>query len=396
MKNLFGKIVCIAVVCTAGTMPLAAQYEKWNMAFGVPFLNKNGVWYSREFERNIRSASGIGFHGDKALRINNRTKNPILGISPNEIRANYTPAGQLAVIDVFFSNKGDNADIKKIRKLIRDTARTLEKKLTGIGGTPVRCDYGHRKMQNNALKWSCGKTDIVLEYVNKEYVVLHICYPVQNVPAAMTAKKDVSVKNADVSENVASNLFGDVYIENIPMVEQGNKGYCVPATVERVLRYYGINNINMHQLADAGNTRQGGGTSSREMFKGISSACRRSGLKMNSPGEVRLKMIKKYIDKGIPLFWSMYSNAEYEKLRSRNRYLRERAASPQEWAEKNKKLTVPRDGDGHMCLIIGYNELSREIAVSNSWGGAEVHPSWVPLHIAVKVSQGSTVVLMPR
>ena len=297
---------------------------------------------------------------------------------------------------LFFSNKGDNADIKKIRKLIRDTARTLEKKLTGIGGTPARCDYGHRKMQNNALKWSCGKTDIILEYVNKEYVVLHICYPVQNVPAAMTAKKDVSVKNADVSENVASNLFGDVYIENIPMVEQGNKGYCVPATVERVLRYYGINNINMHQLADAGNTRQGGGTSSREMFKGISSACRRSGLKMNSPGEVRLKMIKKYIDKGIPLFWSMYSNAEYEKLRSRNRYLRERAASPQEWAEKNKKLTVSRDGDGHMCLIIGYNELSREIAVSNSWGGAEVHPSWVPLHIAVKVSQGSTVVLMPR
>ena len=38
------------------------------------------------------------------------------------------------------------------------------------------------------------------------------------------------------------------------MVDQGQKGYCVPATVERVLRYYGINDLNMHQLAEAGKT----------------------------------------------------------------------------------------------------------------------------------------------
>ena len=111
------------------------------------------------------------------------------------------------------------------------------------------------------------------------------------------------------------------------MVDQGPKGYCVPATVERVLKYYGINNMNMHQLADAGNTRQGGGTTTREMFGGISSACRRSGLKMASPGEVRLKVIKKYIDEGIPVFWCMYSNSDYEELRTRSRHLRKNASS---------------------------------------------------------------------
>ena len=152
----------------------------------------------------------------------------------------------------------------------------------------------------------------------------------------------------------------------------------------------------MHQLADAGNTRKGGGTTNREMFSGISSACRRCGLKMAAPGEVRLKEIKKYIDSGIPIFWSMYSGTDYEVLRSRNSYLRQRASSPQEWAKKNKKLSVKRDGGGHMCLIIGYNESTQEIAVSNSWGMGEVKPSWVPLHIALKVSQGKTVVLMPR
>ena len=152
----------------------------------------------------------------------------------------------------------------------------------------------------------------------------------------------------------------------------------------------------MHQLADAGNTRQGGGTTTREMFGGISSACRRSGLKMASPGEVRLKVIKKYIDEGIPVFWCMYSNSDYEELRTRSRHLRKNASSPKAWAEKCKKIIVPREGNPHMCLIIGYNELSQEIAVSNSWGMGEIKPSWVPMHIAQRVSQGKTVVLMPR
>ena len=396
MKNLLGKILCAVVVYTATVMPLAAQHEKWNRELGAAFLNNSGVWYRADFEQNLRRVSGIPFHGSDMLRINNRTKNPILGVSPNEIRATYTPEGRLSVIDVVFYNKGDNADAKNIRKVIRNTARMLEKKLTAIGGTPVRCDYGLNKLQNNALKWTCGNVDIILEYVNKEFAMLHICYPSPNMPGKNGKSAKKSVEDKDFSGNVASNIFGDVYIENIPMVEQGNKGYCVPATVERVLRYYGITNVNMHQLADAGNTRQGGGTTTREMFGGISSACRRSGLKMASPGEVRLKVIKKYIDEGIPVFWCMYSNSDYEELRTRSRHLRKNASSPKAWAEKCKKIIVPREGNPHMCLIIGYNELSQEIAVSNSWGMGEIKPSWVPMHIAQRVSQGKTVVLMPR
>ena len=46
---------------------------------------------------------------------------------------------------------------------------------------------------------------------------------------------------------------GDVLIENIPMVDQGPKGYCVPATWERYLRYFDMP-ADMYLLAIVGGT----------------------------------------------------------------------------------------------------------------------------------------------
>ena len=51
---------------------------------------------------------------------------------------------------------------------------------------------------------------------------------------------------------------GDVIIRNIPMVDQGPKGYCSPATWERYLRYMEIP-ADMYLLALAARTRTGGG-----------------------------------------------------------------------------------------------------------------------------------------
>ena len=395
MKVFFGKICLFFIFIFLLALPVYSQYEAWNKLFGVPFFNANYQWQRQEFEQSMRRNCRLFFRGSNELR----TAVPrfkILDSTPHEIRANYDISGNLTVIDIFFANKGDNVEDRRIRKVIRNTARSLEKKISVLGGEPRSSEYGHRKMQNDAQKWSiANKAEIVLEYASSEFVALHISFATQSGSSGKQ-NKQTAASETDILNNVSSTIFGDVYIKNIPMVNQGNKGYCVPATVERVLRYYGINNINMHQLADAGNTNRGGGTSSRAMFRGISSACRKSGLKMASNGDVRMKMVKKYIDRGIPIFWSMFSNPEYEALRMKSKQLRPQAESPQAWAKKNKKIKISRGGNGHMCLIIGYNELTEEVAVSNSWGDHEIPPSWIPLQVAVRVSQGSTVVLMPR
>ncbi|GDY18595.1 hypothetical protein LBMAG55_19180 [Verrucomicrobiota bacterium] len=52
------------------------------------------------------------------------------------------------------------------------------------------------------------------------------------------------------------------------MVNQGPKGYCVPATWERVLRYMGIP-ADMYVLAMVGQSGAGGGTSLSTLAAGV-------------------------------------------------------------------------------------------------------------------------------
>jgi hypothetical protein len=66
----------------------------------------------------------------------------------------------------------------------------------------------------------------------------------------------------DHVERLAS---GDVKLRGIPMVDQGEKGYCVVASLERVLRYYGAA-VDQHELAQLANSDGNAGTSMDAML----------------------------------------------------------------------------------------------------------------------------------
>ena len=53
---------------------------------------------------------------------------------------------------------------------------------------------------------------------------------------------------------------GDVWLGDVPMVDQGQKGYCVVASTERVMRYYG-SDVDANELAQVANSSASGGTS---------------------------------------------------------------------------------------------------------------------------------------
>ena len=73
-----------------------------------------------------------------------------------------------------------------------------------------------------------------------------------------------------LKENIVKNSKGDVMIENIPMVDQGQKGYCAAASAERILRYYGLD-IDQHQVAQLAETSAQGGTSIEGITDAITS-----------------------------------------------------------------------------------------------------------------------------
>ena len=86
----------------------------------------------------------------------------------------------------------------------------------------------------------------------------------------------------------------DVIINNIPMVDQGPKGYCAPATVERCMRFMGIS-ADMYLLANIGKTSIGGGTSMKTLFGNIGRDIKRKGRSFDEySGEIKIEIFKKY------------------------------------------------------------------------------------------------------
>ena len=213
------------------------------------------------------------------------------------------------------------------------------------------------------------------------------------------------VAKTKAKANVTKNDAGDVWIDNVPMVDQGQKGYCAAAVTERVLRYYG-NDIDEHQIAQMAGTTAQGGTSVAEMIetvRTVGSKCRlgfqsvvstagslkeiekdvaaynKVAKQMGRPAialdacmegdtimvariadgmepEVLLKTrmrdsrfkrflagVKKSVDQGIPVFWGVTLG-------------------------KFPEPDIPQASGGHMRLIIGYNAKTHEILYSDTWG----------------------------
>lgn len=206
-----------------------------------------------------------------------------------------------------------------------------------------------------------------------------------------------------VKRNVKKDKGGFVYIDNIPMVDQGQKGYCAVATAERVLRYYG-KNLDEHVLAQMAGTQTRGGTSPDDMFE----VFRRIGLKLDVKINVHcacsvrqvVNTVTKYnqqarkdkveivdLGKGEVIdLGEVYKSMDLSTLR-RSRCEREPAARkkfiadiignvdqgiPLEWIVMlglvKEEPELPQSGGGHMRIIFGYNKVTQELIYTDSWG----------------------------
>jgi hypothetical protein len=186
---------------------------------------------------------------------------------------------------------------------------------------------------------------------------------------------------------------GDVLIGNIPMVDQGPKGYCVPATFERYLRYMQIP-ADMYVLAMAGQTQVGGGTSLAKIIESIDGYVGSQNRTMKEVrSEIKLRTVQKYIDRGLPIIWTMFSSSDYNSFVNKRTIERHRVKDWEAWEGRSKKeardINLRKDFvSAHACMIIGYNKATEEIAVSDSWG-ARYAERWVPIDQIEQVSQGS-------
>ena len=82
------------------------------------------------------------------------------------------------------------------------------------------------------------------------------------------------------------------------MISQGNKGYCVAATLARVLNYYGYQ-VDMHSMADLAET-SAYGTTKKDVLDSIRRICNGTPFRMQRLDEHKIYELQKVLDQGIP------------------------------------------------------------------------------------------------
>ncbi|MEP2775709.1 MAG: C39 family peptidase [Luteolibacter sp.] len=286
--------------------------------------------------------------------------------------------GRLNMVSVSIYNRGDGGKISKEDFTSYFTAAGKAMG-TKVGSKPRRKDadpnsglltagYSWYSQQNGTALLE--HNDKAMEGGDLEFLRLRFARP--NAKGALAtsmshSRGGAAARLGDLPPNVVESNDGDVFVSNVPMVDQGDKGYCVVATTQRVFEYYGIG-ADMHQIAQISDADPDSGTNPLKMAKELDKIDYRFNTRLEIIGLGKpfteviekkgeyyvgkpvdqkkfLKEIKSYVDDGLPLLWGLQLGLFPERPNLN-----------------------PQTAGGHMRLIIGYNENDDDIIFSDSWG----------------------------
>lgn len=283
--------------------------------------------------------------------------------------------GRLSGIRMSLFNRGDSDDIgaEEFDRRLKLCGRKMGE-LLGVRPTMRKANYT-QGLVTEAWMWVSPHGMALLDYNpeavegdSREFLRLWLApRDAQGIMAAAFQNRPSSARRRELPGNVTRNDEGDVFIQGIPMVDQGPKGYCVVASVQRLFEYYGIP-ADQHQLAQMAGSDAAKGTSSLAISEAMGKidyrfktrftihAMSHNGSLFNvnqrrmtvgKPFDQSdfLRAIERSIDDGIPVLWSL----------TLGRYPEIPAISPQ-------------TSGGHMRMIIGYNEEKKQVLFSDSWG----------------------------
>ena len=335
-------------------------------------------------------------------------------------------------------NRGDSTDLPA-------DLEQLEKKVAGyrdalsarVGTKPTERKDRTSAVGATGFVWTKSPSAYLLEYsfqkevktrgvpFQPEFIRLRVVsLPSGGAATALSAPASggSAITKVGLLANVKKEENGDVLIPNVPMVDQGPKGYCVVATAERMFRYLGIP-ADQHEIAQAAGTQTGGGTSPDKMYEALNKLEGRLRFRMRviedwewSKFERLLgdydreakKRSKKEINTTKYRYGSLddiYALIDGETLKEVKavkdkagfgKFQRSVASSidqgiPVMWSVMVGLLpeaAIPQGGiGGHMRLIIGYNPKTSEILYSDSWG-SEHALKRMPMDQACAITNG--------
>lgn len=399
---------------------LNATMSPLNQVLGVPFFVKPGMLWNEQVAivaKRLKLPAESKTPYTSSYRRYTRGNFLFTGAHPYTVVAYGDDRGRTESFSLIFSNKGDSLstvgagedhfkdngetiDRNTLEGAMRYDAKKISESLTKVLGEGVFQRFaGQGSKTVKAERWDWNGHAFLLTHVKEEYVGLRI---VKTSFADDGGKTDLIKDGAmrkRLSQNVTEKENGDMVIQNIPMVDQGPKGYCAPATFERAMRYAGVS-ADMYLLATLATTG-GGGTNTRKLYEEVAFTTRSRGGRTARQIELKSldpKKLKRYIEKGVPVLWQMCSLPLYNETANRRTRARQ---SVKDWVSYRTKVaedaernlpSLGQRGNYHICMIIGYNEQTQELAVSDSWG-QRYGIRWIHVSEAEAVSNRSGFVI---
>ena len=341
----------------------------------------------------------------------------LFGAMPYSVALYSDQAGGVSNVSIVYANKGDfgstagfakdhfiggnSATAETLGDAMSKDEATVSKALTSVLGEGKVQRYGEGASRRKIIRWDWNGSAFILSNEENEYVSLSIV----SSATADNGGKSAMVKDGEVKQRLLASVVrsenGDVRLSEIPMVDQGPKGYCAPATFERAMRTMGLE-ADMYLLAMVGQSQAGGGTSVELLLNNVRTQVYSKGrrTKEETLKELKIRDVKRYLDEGIPIMWTLCSMESYNDIADKDTVKRKAVtdwkAYAAEIATQNSdyvKKAKP-EANRHICMIIGYNEATQEIAVSDSWG-PRFELRWVPVSVANWASCGGIFMILP-
>jgi hypothetical protein len=299
------------------------------------------------------------------------------GVVPLEEAVVDFADGKVNVVTFSVFNRGDGGEITKeeFEKRFKACGAGMSKAL--VAKPSVTKADRQQGLLSEGYRWASPAGIAVLEYNEgalvdqpREFLRLRVSRKgaAGGLAAAMLASRGgAAVKLSDLPKNVVKEEDGSVLVTGLPMVDQGNKGYCVVASVQRLFEYFGIG-ADMHQIAAVSGADPEKGTSTMAMAQELDKIDYRFktrlkilGMTAQRGGFVQverdfvvgrpideaafMKMVRTYVNNGLPLLWSLELGLF-----------------------KEEPDLNPQAAGGHMRIITGYNDKDQSIIFSDSWG----------------------------
>lgn len=321
-------------------------------------------------------------------------------------------------------NKGDNGsiDADSFDNILGD-ARSAMDTLTGARGKLRKAGKGDSAVKLKSWEWKWDNGVIRLEANSSgkkkdfeaEFIRLTMGPDVKSLGGG--GARDTASKS-DLRSSITTDEDGTVWLKNVPMVDQGQKGYCVPATLARVFAFYGMDKVDQHALAAVCDSSADGGTTSQGMEQAMRDVCKKFHTKfividdyvtnLKSALESYNKFAKRADKEPLGLYDDVFGLADPKVLRQAragknaqiSRWMKDikkniDSGTPVIWMVMlgiyQEEIGLPQSRGGHARLIIGYNLKKKTIIYTDSWG-AEHARKTIKAEDAIGMTTGRYVI----